>query len=67
MNLVDISMNAEAHDTVTGFTGAVTTKCEHLGGYAQVALETGSHDGKDVIVRWFDVGRIALGPALNRE
>lgn len=45
-------------DTMTGYSGVATAKCEYINGHVQFYVETGGKDGKPPEGSWFYEDRL---------
>ena len=54
-----IALGVKAKDKVTGFTGIVTGRVEHLHGMPRVCIETMDKDGKP-LDGWFEETRVEI-------
>jgi len=59
-------LGMKARDTVTGYSGTVTAKCEYLGAEARICLERVDKDG-DLKEQWFPVGRVGATTSTSTE
>lgn len=61
------NLGKKGKDKITGFQGIITSKCYHLYGCAQYAINPPINEKGEVgVINWFDEGRIEIiGKGVN--
>jgi len=53
-----VELGTKVKDTVTGFTGTTTARCEYLHSTPRYCVEAQSYESKEPLEKWFDIGRL---------
>jgi len=61
----EIKLGARVVDTVTGFTGVATTRCDSVSSVPRIMVES-AFDGKHH-EEWFDLSRLAPAPPAEKK
>lgn len=61
---MDDRIGRPASDTVTGFNGVITARCEYMTGSVWLEIQT-NHAGK-VVSEWFDEARVSVNEHAAR-
>lgn len=62
MKFEDVHLGDTLQHSLTGFTGRCSAKHEYAGGFKQVTLQVGKHDGRGVVNYSDDVALFDVAP-----